>query len=262
MLAWRPDWASWKELWQRLSETPFWKETVAAHPWRTAAVLAAAVTAVCVAMSLKSRREDKILASDRRAIDARRACGYYRNKLRVPDIRLTTRDRKQFRKCDPLHDGLAPKEALRNMAWDWCYCRYVASLIDADAAAAMKKSAGAPRCVRREVKKLYREAAAGVPDLCRIWLAYVDPKGRERSEYRFTYRPEEILEAAGPETCNGVKALIGQEFECAACGKDPDDGDPYEWDNGTAKTICASCSVSKAASENIKAAMAGKSKTE
>lgn len=252
----RPDiMAMCENIWSWFSKTSLWNNIIRPHPVLSGTLLILAMMLGCAMATELKKRRDRILAADRRSVTARRTCDYYKNKLKAPDAKIETCDKKQFRRCEPLRDGMVPDQALQAMAWNWCYCQFVSSLIERDADMTIKASQAARHCVRREVKRQFQDALAEVPDKCRVWLSYIDPKGRTRGTYRFTYEPEEIIAAVSPDVSKTIAKLMSQGFRCAKCGRDMDDGIPYVMDPDTNKAICDECAVSKLASKKIREAM-------
>lgn len=243
------------ELIDWIVSTEFWTAHVEPHPVRALLVVISATGAMVLALVLWSKRNQKIVDNSKQAKTAQHTAAYYRNKLKAPDAHLQTRDKKQFKRCDPLPDGLVPKAALEQVVWNWSYCRYVASLIDRDAIATERACGHAKRPVRRAVRKAFMEAEAAVPDKCRVWLEYVDRKGRPRDKYRFTYGIDEILAAVPEPVAKAARLLEQQKFKCAKCGKDPDDGVLFELSPDGAHAWCDECAIGDRAAEAIRGAM-------
>lgn len=241
---------------EKLTQSEFWKTQVEPHPIRAIAVLAGTVAAFLFILSMRNRHVRKLVGSNKKVQAALHATAYYKNKLKAPDAYLETRDRKQFRKCEPLEDGLVSATSLEQIAWNWCYCRYVAGMIRRDAEAAEKAAAREKRPVRREIRRAFQSAEAAVPDLCRIWVDYIDKKGRRRDRYRFTYRIDEIMAAVPEPVRKAAELLERQGFKCAKCGKDPDDGVLFELSPDGKEAWCDECSVGNMAKDAIRAAMA------
>lgn len=240
------------------TRSAFWTEYVEPHPIRAVFILSAIVMAILGILSLHSKAVVKMVNSDRKARAAAQTAAYYRNKLKPPEIKIMTRDRKQFKRCDPLRDRLISAESLEQVAWNWSYCRYVASLISADAEAAYKGCESSKRPIRKSVRKSFGSAMDAVPDKCRVWLKYVNKKGRVRDTYRFVYDPAEILDAVPGETRKAIRLLAFQDFRCAKCGKDPDDGVLFGLSPDGNAAWCDECAVGEQAARTIRETMARK----
>lgn len=241
-----------------LMATEFWESWVAPYPVQASLAGTAILVLALMAQSARTKAVARYLAADRHAQAARRASDYYRNKLRDPDASLEIHDKKLFRRCDPLRDGMVPAESLEKMAWDWSWCRYVAGLIASDAEESKASCASTRRCVRRDVKKSFRDAARDIPDKCRVWLAYIDKKGRRRDTYRFTYEPDEVLARVPADTREAVRLLEAQGFRCAKCGRDPDDGTGWQLSPDGSAAWCDECGVQALAADAIQKVRAEK----
>ena len=246
------------ELVRRLTATDFWQAYVEPHPVRALLVLIAAFSLIVAVLSIRNAAVRKALDADRRVAAARHTAAYYKNKLKRPDTELKIRDRKTFRKCDPLPDGMVKPAMIEQMIWNWSYCRYVAGLIDRDAIATEKACERAKGYVRREVRRAYVSAESAVPDRCRIWVSYIDKKGRRRDRYRFTYTIEEVMAKAPLRIRKAAILLEEQGFRCAKCGKDPDDGVLFELSPDGEQAWCDGCAIGSRAADAIRESMANR----